>query len=240
MRKAPVICTLLLFAGLLHAQRKLTVMADKPIAEVAPTMWGIFFEDINFAADGGLYAEMVKNRSFEFPMPLTGWREIKRGGTGKLLIVNGGSRYARIRVDATNNYGLSNEGFRGMGIKTESYHLSIRARSIEGDVKLKAELVSSSGKTLAAGTLPQLSPEWKQYDVTLTAGDTSLKGALNVLCSGKGTIDIDLISLFPKNTWKNRPGGLRADLVQLLVDMKPGFIRFPGGCIVEGRDLGNR
>src|SRR5215213_257631 len=135
MRKAIVIsCMILLLADLLHAQRKLTVMADKPVAEIAPTMWGIFFEDINFAADGGLYAEMVKNRSFDFPMPMTGWKEVKRGGSGKILFINNAGRYARIKVDASNNYGINNEGFRGMGIKPEPYHFSIRARRLDGNV----------------------------------------------------------------------------------------------------------
>ncbi|HEX6181426.1 MAG TPA: alpha-L-arabinofuranosidase C-terminal domain-containing protein [Chitinophagaceae bacterium] len=230
----------------LHAQRKLTVQADKPIAEISPTMWGIFFEDINFGADGGLYAEMVKNRSFEFPMPMMGWKEIKKGGTGKILIVNLGEkkpqnpRFANIKVGADNNYGITNEGFRGMGIKAEPYVFSVWARKQEGDVSINIELVSSSGKKLAGGTLSGFTNEWKRYDVAFTATDTAFKGALNILFSGKGMIDIDQVSLFPKNTWKNRPGGLRADLVQLLADMKPGFVRFPGGCIVEGRDLNNR
>src|SRR5215218_1488140 len=114
------------------AQKKLTVYANKPVAEISPTMWGIFFEDINFGADGGLYAELVKNRSFEFPLPLTGWKEIKKGGNGKILIINeekekpSNSRYAHLRVDAGNgSYGLSNEGFRGIGMqKNETYDLS--------------------------------------------------------------------------------------------------------------------
>src|SRR3954471_18548113 len=99
-----------------QAQTKLTVAADKIIAPISPTMWGIFFEDINFGADGGLYAEMVKNRSFEFPMPLTGWREIKKEGSGKILIENRGpaaganARYAHVTLNAGSGaYGLSNE-----------------------------------------------------------------------------------------------------------------------------------
>ena len=120
MKRCFAIMFFLCFVQLSHAQRKLTVQADKPIAEISPTMWGIFFEDINFGADGGLYAEMVKNRSFEFPMPMMGWKEIKKGGTGQFLIVNVRSawarnpRYVSVKVDASNNYGLTNEGFRGM------------------------------------------------------------------------------------------------------------------------------
>ncbi len=238
--------TLISFTSFLHAQKKITVNAAKPGAAVSPTMWGIFFEDINFAADGGLYAELVKNRSFEFPMPMMGWKEIKKGGSGKILIVNLGNekpqnpRYASIKVDATNNYGISNEGFRGMGLKAESYNCSVWAKSSEGIVQMTIELVSASGKKLANASLSNLTNEWQQYNLSLSATDTSSKGSLTILFSGKGTIDIDMVSLFPQKTWKNRPKGLRADLVQMLADMKPGFIRFPGGCIVEGRDLLNR
>src|SRR5262249_39818800 len=155
--------------------------------------------------------------------------EIKKGGTGKILIVNlaekkpQNPRFANIKVDAANNYGITNEGFRGMGIKAEPYVFSVWARQLEGNVMMNVELVSSSGKKLAGGTLPGISNEWKRYEVSLTATDTAFKGSLNILFSGKGIVDIDLVSLFPKNTWKNRPGGLRADLVQLLADMKPGF-----------------
>src|SRR5215210_2567867 len=166
----------------LPAQKKLTVYANKPGAEVAPTMWGIFFEDINFAADGGLYAELVKNRSFEFPMPMMGWKEIKNGGTGKILIINQGElkpqnpRYANIKVDAANNYGISNEGFRGMGIKAENYNFSVMARKSEGDIKMTIELVSAAGKILGSANLSNFSTGWKQYDVSIASSDTSGKG----------------------------------------------------------------
>src|SRR6476620_3152695 len=124
------------------AQKTLTVIADKPVCEVSPTMWGIFFEDINFGADGGLYAEMVKNRSFEFPMPLTGWREIKKEGSGKILIENRGpaaganARYAHVTVNAGSGaYGLSNEGFRGMGFqKGKTYNFSVLLKKSNGNL----------------------------------------------------------------------------------------------------------
>lgn len=245
-----------LFSGLLFlafsiaskAQTGLTVRADKPIGPIANTMWGIFFEDINFGADGGLYAELVKNRSFEFPMPLTGWKEVRQSATGKVLIENTGTqqpankRYAHLTIDApAGTYGLSNEGFRGMGIqKGESYTLSLLARQRNGDVKMKIELVNASGQKIGSAEITGLSKDWKEHKVTLSCTDTAQRGRLQVLFTGKGDIDLDMVSLFPQNTWKARPGGLRADLVQLLADMKPGFVRFPGGCIVEGRDLTNR
>ncbi|MBA4196227.1 MAG: alpha-L-arabinofuranosidase [Chitinophaga sp.] len=231
------------------AQNKIIVEASKIIAPVQPTMWGIFFEDINFAADGGIYAELVKNRSFEFTTPLMGWKEIKQnGGNGKLLVINDAQlkpqnpRYLRISSDTINGeYGLSNEGFRGMGIqKNEQYNFSVWVRKKEGNAKIIVELIGTNGKKLGTASLQNFTNDWKKYKVSFTSNDTCSKAKLNVLLQGKGTIDVDMISLFPQHTWKERPEGLRADLVQWLADLKPGFIRFPGGCIVEGRDLANR
>lgn len=230
------------------AQKNFTVQADKIITPVSPTMWGIFFEDINFAADGGLYAEMIKNRSFEFPMPMMGWKEIKNNASGKILIENSGNntaagtRYAHIRVDATNGtYGLANEGFRGMGFaKGADYNFSIAARKLSGDVKLRIEAVNALGKKIGETTISSFSGNWQNYTASINTTDTAKKGKINIWFEGQGEIQVDYISLFPKNTWKNRANGMRADLVQFLYDMKPGFIRFPGGCIVEGRDLTNR
>ncbi|HEX7906018.1 MAG TPA: alpha-L-arabinofuranosidase C-terminal domain-containing protein [Chitinophagaceae bacterium] len=232
----------------LHAQRNITVSVNKPVAAVSPQMWGIFFEDINFGADGGLYAELVKNSSFEFPMPMMGWKEIKQQATGKILIVNQAKennvnpRYAHIAVDAaTGNYGLSNEGFRGVGVhKGEQYDFSVWARKTSGNLKMKIELVNFKGDQISSAVIDNFSDDWKKYAVSFTTSDTTQKGRLNILFEGKGAIDVDRISLFPQKTWKNRKNGLRNDLVQLLADLKPGFIRFPGGCIVEGRDLSNR
>ena len=231
-------------------QVKLTVEANKPVAEVQPTMWGIFFEDINFAADGGIYAELVKNRSFEFLTPMMGWKEMKTGNaTGKVLIENRGDahinnpRFAHVTVDAANGgFCLTNEGFRGMGVKEgEQYNFSILVRNSENShVKLTVELVSADGKKIGECTLDGFKGDWNRYTASLTSKATDAKARLNIIFTGKGSVDIDMVSLFPHHTWKNRPNGLRADLVQLLYDLKPGFVRFPGGCIVEGRDLANR
>jgi alpha-L-arabinofuranosidase len=116
---------------------------------------------------------------------------------------------------------------------------------MEGNIKLKAELVNTLGERIGNGLVENFSNEpavidWKKYSVSFTANDTAQKGRLNIVFEGKGTIEIDRVSLFPKKTWKDRPNGLRNDLVQWLADLKPGFVRFPGGCIVEGRDLTNR
>jgi alpha-L-arabinofuranosidase len=227
----------------------LVVKADKPVADIQPTMWGIFFEDINFAADGGIYAELVKNRSFEFKKPLMGWKEIKEGGAnGELLVINretdnpANPRFLHIKATASEGaYGLRNEGFRGMGVKKDNqYNFSILARNVEGNVKLKIELTDTSGNKIGEASLGNFTNEWAKYSVSFKASATEQKAKLNLLVTGKGEIDVDMVSLFPSDTWKNRPNGLRADIVQLLADMKPGFLRFPGGCIVEGYDLENR
>ncbi len=243
------------FCAKLSAQlsSKLTVQVDKPLAEVQPTMWGIFFEDINFAADGGLYAELVKNRSFEFSHPMMGWTEQKSDRfslnkeSGFAHIIRdkeetSSPRFARITVNADKGYGLTNEGFRGMGVKKDmQYNFSILAKQHEGSsTKLRIELVDSKGTVLGETTLTPTGTTWKEYKASFKASGTDPKAKLNIWFEGKGALDIDMISLFPQDTWKQRSKGLRADLVQLLADMKPGFLRFPGGCIVEGRELATR
>jgi alpha-L-arabinofuranosidase len=248
MRKLHVTVAMMALSCILFSvsAQELVVKVNKPVAAVQPTMWGIFFEDINFGADGGLYAELVKNRSFEFLKPMMGWKELRQSGKGKTLIINRGNekpenpRFARITVDS-GSYGLSNEGFRGMGIqKGKQYNFSVWARSGEGKVGMKVELVSTAGKKIGEAQLTSFSNEWKKHTISFTTTDTASRGRLNVFFEGNGVMDVDLISLFPQDTWKNRPNGLRADLVQMLADLKPGFVRFPGGCIVEGHELETR
>ena len=248
-----VLIVLMVSSELSAQSTKLTVQVDKPIAEIQPTMWGIFFEDINFGADGGLYAELVKNRSFEFAHPLMGWTEQKydrfslNKESGFASIFNhsddeaSGARFARVTANADKGYGLTNEGFRGMGIKKDmQYNFSLWARQHEGNTSLRVELVDEQGNVIGGTTVSPTGNQWKEYTASFKATATAAKAKLNVWFDGKGAVDVDMISLFPQDTWKERPKGLRADLVQLLADMKPGFLRFPGGCIVEGRDLATR
>jgi alpha-L-arabinofuranosidase len=238
----------LITSALAQKPYQLVVKANQPKATVQPTMWGIFFEDINFGADGGIYAELVKNRSFEFSKPLMGWKEQKKDNTtGNVLIINNGElknanpRVARITINGDEHFGLQNEGFRGMGIKKDlQYHFSIWARPVQGNITVRAELVDANGNSIGSASITPAGDQWKKYEVSFTSTATEAKAKLNVWFEGKGIIDTDMISLFPGDTWKQRPNGLRADLVQLLYDMKPGFLRFPGGCIVEGYELANR
>ncbi len=247
-----LVTCLCLFALTSQAQTPaiFTVATDKPAADVQPTMWGIFFEDINLGADGGLYAELVKNRSFEFSAPLMGWKEQKtEGATGSLIVQNRGEkqvtnpRYLRATSKGTGGkYGFANEGFRGMGIrKGDNYDFSVWAKQAgEQGLTLKLELQTPAGEVIGKADLAIKNKDWSKQKVSLTASATEPKAKLVIWLDGKGAVDLDMISLFPQKTWEGRPGGLRPDLVQLLADMHPGFLRFPGGCIVEGRELATR
>jgi len=226
----------------------ITIQADQPGARLNPAMWGIFFEDINFGADGGLYAEMVKNRSFEFPDPLMGWIKISPSlAQGELSVRDdepfdtNNPHYLRLVSEGTAPFGVSNEGFRGMGVrKDETYDFSAQIRGIDGAPVLRVQLYGGDGTLLDEVELKDFSSDWKKCTATLHPKDTDAKARLAIVLDGKGIVDLDMVSLFPEHTWKNRPGGLRADMVQALADLHPGFLRFPGGCIVEGSVLERR
>lgn len=254
-RKAISFFCIVMFVSSSMAQTPLAIEVDytKRVSEIQPTMWGIFFEDINFAADGGIYAELVKNRSFEFDAPLMGWSESKTDRfslnkeSGAAMIISRGEelanpRFARFNINAETGYNITNEGFRGMGVKKDmQYHFSVMASQRNGsNVKLRIELLDAKGNVVGKASLAPTGSEWKKYDVSFVSSATDPKAKLTIWFDGKGTIDLDMVSLFPADTWKQRPGGLRADLIQLLADLKPGFLRFPGGCIVEGRELATR
>ena len=217
----------------------ITVQVDKPRAQVAPNQFGIFFEDINFGADGGIYAELVKNRSFEFPDGLMGWRKL---GDGSPRVLERETRQTNNRhYLQLSGGGIANSGFRGIGVRQgEEYLFSLQARNSGAtSAGLRVELVNASGKPIAQAKLRGITGDWKTYRVTLRASATEAKAQLNLIPEN-GALDVDVVSLFPKATWKGRANVLRADLVQLLKDLHPGFIRFPGGCIVEGRNLSER
>ena len=246
--KLSILLICLSFVMLIQAQvqpKNLVVKAGNPVAPIQPTMWGLFLEDINFAADGGIYAELVKNRSFEFYKPLMGWKKTGEEYVGQFQIINSQNennpRFLRLESLQGKELGLINEGFRGMGITSgESFNFSVFARQGEGASTLKVELLDSVGVVIGKTEVNGFSANWKKYEAKLVSTKTDSKAKLRVTLSGKGVLEIDMVSLFPENTWKNRKNGLRADLVQKLADMKPGFIRFPGGCIVEGHELETR
>ena len=246
-----LITALALSAGItLSAQtNEMVIQTKKMGAEIQPTMYGLFFEDINYGADGGLYAELVKNRSFEFPQNLMGWKTF-----GKVSLQNDGPfernpHYVRLADPghAHKRTGLENEGFFGIGIKNgEEYRFSVWARLPQGGTssKIRVELVkpNSMGEqhAFASQDLVIDSKDWKKYQVILKAGMTEPKSILRIFLSSPTTVDLEHVSLFPVDTWKGHENGLRKDLAQDLADINPGVFRFPGGCIVEGTDLDTR
>ena len=233
----------------------ITVQANKPGAEVQPTMYGIFFEDINYAADGGLYAELIKNRSFEFtPDHLMGWQAF-----GKVTVKDDGPfdrnpHYARLESAGHGDWwtGLQNEGFFGIGLRRNAdYRFSLYARVPDGKTQvLRVQLVdpftAEEHQEFESKDIKVTSTDWQKYTVTLRSPRTIDKARLRIfLCdengrSGTGTCDVEHVSLFPTDTWKGHENGMRKDLAQALYDMHPGIFRFPGGCIVEGVTLENR
>jgi alpha-L-arabinofuranosidase len=253
-KKIVAVVTSFVLVSSATAQEKclITIKADKPTAAIQPAMWGVFFEDINMGADGGIYAELIKNRSFEFYKPMMGWTvQQKQFREGAIVVLNrqenntANPRFIRVRAnnEANRSLGLTNEGFRGMGIKKDlRYDFSVMYHQQNTGVKMHIELVDSTGKNLGGATVTptETGNGWHKIAAGFTANATEMKAKMNIWFEGNGMIDLDMISLFPSDTWKSRPGGMRADMIQLLADMKPGFIRFPGGCIVEGYDLSQR
>lgn len=223
------------------------VNTKKVGAAVQPTMYGIFFEDINYAADGGLYGELVKNRSFEFPDALMGWKAF-----GKFEVKNDGPfercpHYVVLNYSGHNDAatGLQNEGYFGIGIdKDEEYRFTVWAKTVSGDANVEVSLVDESTmeehQEFATAELKVSGNEWKKYELILKSSKTVQKANLRLLLKGKNGVALEHVSLFPKHTFKDRENGMRRDLAQALYDLHPGVFRFPGGCIVEGSSLDQR
>ncbi|MEI7504170.1 MAG: alpha-L-arabinofuranosidase C-terminal domain-containing protein, partial [Paludibacter sp.] len=224
---------------------------------ISPDLVGVFFEDINYAADGGLYAELVQNRSFEYsPTDRHGWNSFSNWD-----YMNQGFSYGNLSVETSapvspNNphylvlkiedegregLGLKNSGFDGIPVKAgEKYDFSVFLRQLsDNSIPVQVKLVGKKGTVLGEMTFSTDAKEWKKYAATITVNQTEDSASLLILAKTKGALAIDMVSLFPQNTFKNRPNGLRADLAQTIADLKPKFMRFPGGCLVHGDGLGN-
>jgi len=221
------------------AETSITVNVDKPGIKVSPTLWGIFFEDINLSADGGLYAELVRNRSFEDSAQPESWTT-KGGGTAKAeMSVDAAKPMSaknphslKVTVTGAGTAGVANSGYYGMSvIKGDTYKLAVDAR---GDFAgpLTVTLEGADGTECASGQIPALTPEWAHYGITLKANATDPKARLVISAAQPGTFWLDMVSLFPEKTWKGH--GFRTDLFEMLLALKPAFVRFPGGCWVEG------
>jgi alpha-L-arabinofuranosidase len=225
--------------------------------EISDTLYGAFIEDINFAADGGLYAEMVKNRSFEYGSLATrgskhGWTDV---GTVTTEVKDSDSlnennpQYMEITNTSSAQAGISNTGYLdGMSIQEgANYKFSVWAKGVDGYTGSVTANLMAGDEVAATGTIDAITSEWTKYELTLTSNTTAgevVTGqedqreevSLQVTI-GKGTADVDMVSLFPENTYKNRENGLRTDLAEMVADLTPQFLRFPGGCVVEGVSL---
>jgi len=232
--------------------------------KISPDLFGLFFEDINYSADGGLYGELVQNRSFEYNPtehrdwnPFSDWEYITTGFSYGAISVETSSpvhqnnpHYMVLTIEhigkepkniGDSGVGIKNTGFDGIVIRAgEKYNLSLFARQLSNSpVSLKVSLQSGKGKILAESTFSTSSSEWKKYTASFIPIESNDTANLVILATSQGKLGLDVVSLFPENTFKNRPNGMRADLAQILADMKPRFIRFPGGCLVHGDGLGN-
>jgi len=246
--KHTLLITFLALTTTVFAQtNEFVIQTNKPGAPIQSTMYGIFFEDINFAADGGLYAELVMNRSFEYLDPLAGW-EI----TGNVTVLSDGPfsrnpHYVRlVPTGKPQRTMLENCGFFGIGVKKDSlYRFSVWARCPEGgQAELNIDLVDNASMAdnlkIGHSSLVVDGKEWKKYSVLIQSSETMSNAHLRVWNYSQTTTDVEHISLFPNATWRGRDNGLREDLAQSLYDLHPGVMRFPGGCIVEGTYLETR
>ncbi len=217
-------------------------------ADGIPSMWhGAFFEEINHAGDGGLYAELVANRSFEASDAYPDYWSVVRSGDaeGEIALHTGDllndkqKRALALQVDRLGDggrVGASNVGY--WGIRTEAgktYRLSFYAkRSADYRGGLEIAIENANGtKTCASGRVEALTEHWRRYELTLQANETVFQARLTIYAEGVGTVYLDVVSLFPTETWKSR-GIMRTDLAQMVAEMRPKFLRFPGGCFVEG------
>lgn len=227
----------------------LQIDAGNKVHDISDLLMGIFIEDINFAADGGLYAEKIVNRSFEYTEiakkdQMYGWQTF--GTVDAKVTINdlagalneNNTNYLVMNNTSGELAGVANAGFLdGISVvEKESYDFSIYAKSLETyNGSLTIRLVTGKD-VIGETTITGITGEWKKFESTITASATAYKNVKLQVLMENGSIAIDMVSLFPQNTYKNRENGLRADLATLLEELKPSFLRFPGGCVIEGYD----
>lgn len=240
---------------------RVSIRADQPGKPISPDLFGVFFEDLNYAADGGLYAELIQNRSFEYSPtehpswgPLSFWELEKRGnGEGSVSVAEmrpiheRNPNYALLTVlKPGGGVGIANGGFDGIPVRSgETYEASFWAYQAfmgrmwgRGDhsvpMPLEVRLETRAGEALAEASLQVQGREWRKLKAALKPTRTVRDARLVLLAHGEGAVCVDMISLFPEKTFRKRSNGLRADLAQAVADLKPKFVRFPGGCLVHG------
>ena len=223
--------------------------------QITDKLIGIFFEDINYAADGGIYAELVQNRGFEYALGDregrdTSWHSRKAWsliGTGGRFVIEteqpihpNNKHYAVIYVN-TVGVGIANEGYNGITLTAgDKYDFSIFARTMSGrNGRLLIRLTDADGKVFAQAQTRAVSGDWRKYEAVLTANETVTNARIEIIPQTVGSVAVDMISLFPQKTFMRRKNGLRADLAQAIADLNPRFVRFPGGCVAHGDGLDN-
>ncbi len=249
-----------LFAAAVQAQVTIDIDAQQRGPKVSPMLYGIFYEDINHAADGGIYAELIRNRSFEdgprygAPADMQGWSTYAAAPsqltarliqpTKKTPLLNGVQHNALaldIKASATEPACLVNEGYWGINaVQGRCYRLTFWAKTQNYQGTLKATLCSKDGSRIYAETAVDgfaigKSKGWTKYEATLTAIDNDPQAQFAMVFDGTGQVQVDMVSLFPP-TFKNRENGMRPDLANMLWQLHPKFMRFPGGCFVEGQE----
>jgi len=258
-----IVSMLMSISAALAAPVQITVDCSKPTVELAPHLYGLFFEDINFAADGGLYAELVQNRSFEYypvvrgedPLhdsyvPLYAWEAVERGGASVELEVENNkplndknTNYLKIDIQNKGQAaGIANTGFDGIPVDAGAqYDLSLYARKSNwvGSTKLTVALETEDGAVCGKIEFNGIGGEWKKLEGIITSDRTADDARLVITADGEGDLYLDMVSLFPQDTFAGRKNGMRKDLGQALKDLDPKFLRFPGGCIAHGDGLDN-
>jgi len=232
-----------------QAQTKITVDVNKPGHAISPALFGIFFEDINLSSDGGLYPEMVRNRSFEDADTLQNWK-FTSSNSKSLAKISNAEIYAKppvsplnpfnrkaLMISAAGSFKLENAGYWGMNmVQGESYTLKLAARAIDGfSSPLKIKILDAKGNEISAAELNGITGDWAYYTANLKISTGDTNASLQISGDGNGKLFLDMVSLLPDKTWKNH--GLRTDLAEALDAIHPKFLRFPGGCWVEGNEM---
>jgi alpha-L-arabinofuranosidase len=258
LRHTIVLASVLSFAAALSSAVSIDLRIDvsKPTVGLSPHLYGLFFEDINYGADGGLYAELVQNRSFEYhprsnpeQTPLFAWEKVEQEGARVSLAVsetqplNGNNpHYLEVAITEPGRAGVSNAGFDGIRLDAgAAYDVALHARVTDwtGPASVTITLELPDGSSAGSLTLGGIGAEWKKLEGQVTSTRDTDRARLVITTAGRGSLALDMVSLFPQDTWRGRKYGLRKDLVQALADLKPRFLRFPGGCIAHGHGLAN-
>lgn len=240
------------FAGLKPLDATFTVNTSQK-KKISDLLIGVFFEDINYAADGGLYAELIQNRDFEYNLSDKKGRDktwthqkswsVKNADLiiDSIFPIHTNNKYFASLKISDKNFSLSNEGFDGISVNNgEKYDFSVFARIPDKkSKKLQIKLIDEKGNVYGETSINVNSLNWKKYISTIIVNKSVSNLKLEISTQNAGTLNLDMVSLFPQNTFKNRKNGLRADLAQSIADIHPRFVRFPGGCVSHGDGIGN-